>query len=119
MGTPRKILRYPDLKPEKGIDYTPVHLNRMEDAGTFPPKVRFSANKSGWYEDQIDLWLATRPSSFEPIPVLWPVRGRPPKGRGSPGGAAAPGRPRGSRVIRGRLVLAEDVPAALAAMRDG
>jgi hypothetical protein len=114
----RVILSYAELGPKKNISYCQVHLNRLSDRGIFPPKVRIGPNRTGYYEDQVDLFLATRPPVGEAAPVLWPPKA-PPKGRGQAAGARSPGRPRGSKVVNGRLVLPDAVSAALAAKEAG
>jgi predicted DNA-binding transcriptional regulator AlpA len=80
-----KIVVYKDLSP----NYLPqpvhkVTLNRWEDAGTFPPKLRISANRVGWAEEELIRFRETRPPANEPMPVLWPPR-QPVKGRGQLG----------------------------------
>ena len=55
-----RILRFPELKPEKGIPYSRVHTDRLEKAGKFPRRVRLSDNAVGWVEDELDKWLADR-----------------------------------------------------------
>lgn len=35
-------------------------LWRRERDGEFPPRVALSPNAVGWYEDEIDAWLASR-----------------------------------------------------------
>jgi hypothetical protein len=98
-----------------------VTVNRWIDKGTFPPPDRISDNRLAWAETQLLRFEATRPPAGEPVPVLWPVRAMP-KGRGQHRGKVAPGRigrPVGSKVVGGRLIRPEDVPAALAAAGGG
>jgi prophage regulatory protein len=57
---PVKILRFPDLKPEKGIPWTRVHIARLEKAGKFPKRVHLSANTIGWFDTEIDEMLRQR-----------------------------------------------------------
>lgn len=33
-------------------------LYRKIDAGTFPKQIRISANCTGWYESQVNQWIA-------------------------------------------------------------
>jgi predicted DNA-binding transcriptional regulator AlpA len=110
---PRRFITYPELKPLKNIDFSRVHINRMTDAGTWPPAWRISENRIAWDEDEVDRFLATRPPAGEPVPVLWPPRITP-RGWGQANtiGVTKPvGRPRGSRVIGGRLYRAEELAA--------
>jgi prophage regulatory protein len=53
---PRRILSRGDLK-DRGITYSNVHLARLEAAGRFPKRVRFSASRVGWPEAEVDRWL--------------------------------------------------------------
>lgn len=55
-----EIVRYPDLRPRFGIDYSFEHLCRMSAAGTFPAKVKLSHRCVGWVASEIEAWLAAR-----------------------------------------------------------
>jgi predicted DNA-binding transcriptional regulator AlpA len=112
------IVIFPQLKTEHGIDVTRPGLNLWMDAGIFPPARRISANRIGWLLSDIEKFKATRPTSYEPPPQLWPRRERPvepPKASKKP-----VGRPAGSRVVTGadgrrRLVRREELGVADAA----
>jgi prophage regulatory protein len=54
-----RLLNFPEL-PEKGIRYTRTHIDRLEKAGKFPKRVRPSANRVAWVEDEIDDWLKAK-----------------------------------------------------------
>ncbi len=54
-----KILSYDDLKAS-GINYSKVHLWRLEKAQKFPKRVALSENRHGWVETEIDAWLSAR-----------------------------------------------------------
>jgi prophage regulatory protein len=45
----------------KGINYTPVHLLRMERAGKFPKHIMLGENRSAWIEAEIDAWPCCAP----------------------------------------------------------
>ena len=34
---------------------------RLERAGKFPQRLRLSSNRIGWYQDEIEVWISTRP----------------------------------------------------------
>ncbi|MBX3515570.1 MAG: AlpA family phage regulatory protein [Rhodospirillales bacterium] len=42
----------------RGITYTNQHLLRLEKAGKFPQRVRLSAIRVLWLQDEIDGWIA-------------------------------------------------------------
>jgi prophage regulatory protein len=54
-----RILSYDDLKG-RGINYSKVHLWRLEKARKFPQRIPLSENRHGWLESEIDAWLADR-----------------------------------------------------------
>lgn len=54
-----KILSYDDLKA-RGINYSKVHLWRLERDKKFPKRVPLSESRHGWLETEIDGWLAER-----------------------------------------------------------
>ncbi len=57
---PRRILRgYNRL--EERIGKSRVQVWRDIKAGKFPPPLELGPNSVGWYEDEIDAWLASRP----------------------------------------------------------
>lgn len=62
-----KILSFDDLKSQKGIGYSKVHLWRLERDGKFPKRVPLGEARHGWLDAEIDAWLtakmATRTSS--------------------------------------------------------
>lgn len=53
-----RVLRYPALKREKGIDYSREHIRRLERAGRFPKRIQLGDNSVAWIEAEIDAWLA-------------------------------------------------------------
>ena len=53
-----RILRFPELRSLKGIDYSRVHIDRLEKAGKFPKRLHLGENSVGWLEDEIDAWIA-------------------------------------------------------------
>ena len=53
-----RLLRYADLKSEKGIPYTRMHINRLEKAGQFPKRVHLSSMTVAWVEGEIDSHIA-------------------------------------------------------------
>src|SRR5215472_15682260 len=57
--TSRRIIRGP--KVESRVGKSRVSIWRDVKAGTFPAPVQLGPNSIGWYEDEIDAWLAARP----------------------------------------------------------
>jgi prophage regulatory protein len=37
--------------------YSPQHIQRLEDAGTFPRRVRLGQGRVGWVESEVQDWL--------------------------------------------------------------
>ncbi len=60
---PDRIITYPELKPERGIGFSRVHIRRLWKAGTFPKPVQVSAHRIGWLASELDQWLANRVAS--------------------------------------------------------
>ena len=71
--TGRRILRDPEVK--KRTKLSRVQRWRRVRAGTFPAPVQLGPNSIGWWEDEIEAWLATLPrvsyaaASAEPKPT--------------------------------------------------
>jgi prophage regulatory protein len=40
--------------------YSPQHIQRLEDAGRFPRRVRLGQARVGWVEQEVLDWLAER-----------------------------------------------------------
>jgi predicted DNA-binding transcriptional regulator AlpA len=57
-----RLIRYPELKTQKGIPYSREHVRRLEVEGLFPKRGRLvdGSNYYGWIEAEIDAYLARR-----------------------------------------------------------
>lgn len=57
-----RILRFRDLKLEKGVGYSRVHLARLIKAGRFPPPIKLVEGGAaiGWLEEEIDEFIRLR-----------------------------------------------------------
>jgi prophage regulatory protein len=55
-----RLLSYDELRPQKGIPYSKVHLWRLEREGKFPRRVQLGENRHGWLESEIDDWVLER-----------------------------------------------------------
>jgi prophage regulatory protein len=58
----KTILRQPEVCGR--ISLSPTQLWRLEKAGKFPERIQISANAIGWFEDEIEAWIAARPRGF-------------------------------------------------------
>lgn len=71
----RNILRNGTVTTRTGL--SPSQRYRLEKRGEFPAKVQLSEMSVGWYEDEVDAWVAGRPRGGGKQPPL-------PKGRRQP-----------------------------------
>jgi len=55
----RRIIRGPVVEDRSGKSR--VQIWRDVKAGKFPAPVQLGPNSVGWYEDEVDAWLASRP----------------------------------------------------------
>lgn len=55
---PRRILRLPAVQDKTGIRRDSIYRGARE--GWFPKPVKLTERCSGWFEDEIDRWLAER-----------------------------------------------------------
>jgi predicted DNA-binding transcriptional regulator AlpA len=60
-----KYIRYPDLVA-RGIVRSRMTLKRMIDDQSFPPGVLLTPNCRAWTEEEVDEWLANRPTARKP-----------------------------------------------------
>lgn len=56
----RRLLTFHDLS-NRGIPWVRDHLRRKCKAGEFPAPVQISPHRIGWFEDEIDAWVAALP----------------------------------------------------------
>jgi predicted DNA-binding transcriptional regulator AlpA len=59
-----RIIRFPRLGPEKGINYSRQQLRRKIAAGEFPAPIPLNNTATkptiGWLESEIDGWITER-----------------------------------------------------------
>lgn len=55
----RKILDWKTLKTL--VPYARQHIPRLEAAGKFPVRVQLGDCRVGWYEDEVEAWIESRP----------------------------------------------------------
>ncbi len=61
VAAPRSLIRRSEVERRSGLSRSQIY-KRMS-AGTFPPSVQLGVRMVGWYEDEIDGWLANLPST--------------------------------------------------------
>jgi predicted DNA-binding transcriptional regulator AlpA len=63
-----RILSRKQLKEQKGVAYSDVHLNRLEKQMAFPKRIKLgvgTGGRIGWAESEIDQWIAARAAKRE------------------------------------------------------
>ena len=55
-----RVLSYDDLRSQRGITFSKVHLWRLERAGKFPKRIPLGESRHGWLDTEIDDWLLSR-----------------------------------------------------------
>jgi prophage regulatory protein len=60
-----RFLRFGELKTEKGIPYSRMHIDRLEKAGKFPKRVHLGPMTVAWVEDEIDALAAEKMAARE------------------------------------------------------
>jgi prophage regulatory protein len=55
----KKLLRYEDLK-SFGIPFSRVHIDRLQNAGQFPKKIKLGTNTAAYLEHEIAAWIEAR-----------------------------------------------------------
>ena len=55
-----RLLSYKDLKPQKGIPYSPEWIRELVNRGQFPRPVPLGEKRVGFVEAEIDAWLKAR-----------------------------------------------------------
>ncbi len=55
-----RLLRFPELKSRKGINWSRVHITRLEKLGKFPRRIQVGANTVAWSEEEIVAMLAAK-----------------------------------------------------------
>jgi prophage regulatory protein len=55
----KTVIRLPAVKGKTTLSKSAIY--RLEAEGKFPKRVRLGENSTGWYEEEIQEWLASRP----------------------------------------------------------
>ena len=59
MQIQRRLVTKKELR-QYGVPYSFVHLQRLEDAGDFPKRIKLSQNRVVWYLHEIEEWVADK-----------------------------------------------------------
>lgn len=62
-----RLLRFHDLKERKIVTNWPQLRRMVRDYG-FPPGMLLGPNTRAWSEDEIEQWVASRPTAPKPDP---------------------------------------------------
>ena len=68
----RRFLKYEQLKPEKGIDYSKPHLWRLQQLPTddprkFPDPIKGLGAENSYAEDEVDRYLNRRVAAAKAV----------------------------------------------------
>ena len=61
MDNPRKVLRPTIIQERSGYSRTQLYRKSRDPEDDFPSPVQLGANAIGWYEDEFNEWLNSRP----------------------------------------------------------
>lgn len=64
----RRILRQPSVIGRVGVHATTLY--RWWKRGEFPAPVRLGSNSIGWYEHEVEGWLASRATDSKAMPAI-------------------------------------------------
>jgi prophage regulatory protein len=59
VSDPMRLIKHPEVKA-KGVPFSGLHLQRLEDAGKFPRRIRLGTRTHRWVEEDVDQWIADR-----------------------------------------------------------
>ena len=55
-----RVLSFEQLRTQKGIEYSRVHLWRLVNSSQFPAPIKLGPGRNAWVESEIDSWLSDR-----------------------------------------------------------
>lgn len=64
------VLRKPEVEQRTGLSSSSI--DRLEAAGNFPKRISLSPKAVGWFSNEVDEWIKSRPRG-EMVPGLDPV----------------------------------------------
>jgi prophage regulatory protein len=56
----KQLVSKKELKTICGIPYSPQHIQRLENAGQFPKRVRLGRNRVAWLLSEVEAWVDER-----------------------------------------------------------
>lgn len=62
---PKTILRLPAVQAKTGLSRSTIYRLESTPGSGFPQRVRLGENSTGWFADEIDSYLASRPRVSE------------------------------------------------------
>jgi len=57
-GVQQRLIRAAEV--QRRVDYSAMHLWRLEKAGKFPKRIKIGPNSVAWVEAEVDDWIAAR-----------------------------------------------------------
>ena len=63
----KPVIRLPAVRQKTSLSRSSIH--RLEAQGKFPGRVRLGENSVGWYEHEIEEWLASRPRAISKVSI--------------------------------------------------
>ena len=61
MSNSRKVIRRKSVKEKSGLSYPQIWRKSTDPDDDFPMAVRLGPSAIGWFENEIDEWVASRP----------------------------------------------------------
>lgn len=56
----KQLVSKKELKTICGIPYSPQHIQRLENAGQFPKRMRLGRNRVAWLLSEVEAWVDER-----------------------------------------------------------
>ncbi|HVY20675.1 MAG TPA: AlpA family phage regulatory protein [Bauldia sp.] len=56
----KQVVSKKELKTVCGIPYSPQHIQRLENAGRFPKRIKLGMNRVAWLLTEVEAWIDER-----------------------------------------------------------
>ena len=63
----KQVVSKKELKTVCGIPYSPQHIQRLENAGRFPKRIRLGTNRVAWLLTEVEAWIDERVAQRDAI----------------------------------------------------